>query len=98
MAKDIQKYFNAHPGVDKFYFTSDGMAFFKREDATAHARTLPDKKVEEKNRVAAPVAGLGDASTGSGKKGGKKVTPATNGDDQGKTDAPEEGGDDQENN
>ncbi len=35
--------------------------------------------------VAAPVAGSGDASTVSGKKGGKKETPATGGDDPGKT-------------
>lgn len=85
MATNYKKYFDAHPGVDKFYFTSDGMAFFKKEDANAHARTLGDKKVEEKNRVAAPVDGSGDASTVSGKKGGKKETPATGGDDQGKT-------------
>lgn len=75
MAKDYNKYFDAHPGVDKFFFTSDGMAFFKKPDAEAHARTLPDKKVEEKNRVAAPVIGLNDASESSAKKGGKKGTP-----------------------
>lgn len=85
MAKDYQKYFDAHPGVDKFYFTSDGMAFFKKTDAEAHAKTLPDKKVDEKNRVAAPAAGSGTASTGTGKKGGKKETAATDGGDQGKT-------------
>jgi hypothetical protein len=85
MAKDYKKYFDAHPGVDKFYFTSDGMAFFKKVDADAHAKTLPDKKVEEKNRVAAPVPGSGDALEGSKKKGGKKETPATDGGDEGKT-------------
>lgn len=79
MATNYKKYFDAHPGIDKFYFTSDGMAFFKKEDANAHARTLPDKKVDEKNRVAAPVAGSGDASTGSGKKGGKGGSTSSQG-------------------
>jgi len=32
-----QQYFEAHPQADYFYFTEDGFAFFKEQDAAAHA-------------------------------------------------------------
>lgn len=67
--KNYEKYFKAHPGVDKFYFTSDGMAFFKPEDAKAHAKTLKDKTVTEKNREAAS-----PGSSEGGNSGGKVMT------------------------
>ncbi|HXS38333.1 MAG TPA: hypothetical protein VN721_16645 [Flavipsychrobacter sp.] len=32
-----KQYFDGHPQADHFYFTEDGFAFFKEQDATAHA-------------------------------------------------------------
>lgn len=37
--------FLEHPGVDKVYFTQDGMPFLSEEEATSQAETLKDKTV-----------------------------------------------------
>jgi len=33
MNENIQSYFDNHPNVDEFHFTSDGFAFFREHDA-----------------------------------------------------------------
>lgn len=37
--------FLEHPGVDKVYFTQDGMPFLSEEEAAVQAETLKDKTV-----------------------------------------------------
>ena len=46
----IKSYFDNHPQVDVFYFTSDGLAFFKENDAYNHSRKLGDYQVTEITR------------------------------------------------
>lgn len=40
---NANKYFKAHPKVDKFFFTTDGQAFFKENDARNHQKSLTGK-------------------------------------------------------
>ncbi len=45
MATD--KVFKQHPELKQYFKTSDGAAFYKKEHASAHARSLKNRKVEE---------------------------------------------------
>ncbi len=56
--------FKKYPKLDRYYETSDGMKFFRENDARNHAKTLDDKSVKT---VVKPVK---DAGTDA--KGGKK--------------------------
>ena len=51
---NVQAYFDHHPGVDTFYFTSDGQAFFSEHEAENHARNLAhagkDASIERADR------------------------------------------------
>jgi len=51
---DAKKYFDSYPSVDKFYFTTDGMAFADESKAKAHQKSLNGKpemmKVESRNK------------------------------------------------
>jgi hypothetical protein len=59
-----QRYFHAWPKVNEFFITSDGLAFFNRQDAAAHASlTRKDNVVVSVER--GQVAGPGAASPGS---------------------------------
>ncbi|MDR1370934.1 MAG: hypothetical protein LBJ72_12555 [Dysgonamonadaceae bacterium] len=42
-AKDL---FKSHPGANELHFTSDGYAFFKKNDAQNHSRSLKEKEIE----------------------------------------------------
>lgn len=52
MNKNQQSYFDCHPHVNEFFFTSDGFAFFNRPDAEAHAIRLQNKEIEHVKRPA----------------------------------------------
>lgn len=41
----VKDYFKAHPKNSECFETSNKLLFHKKEDATAHAATLDDKKV-----------------------------------------------------
>lgn len=45
MDAKYKKYFKAHPKVDKFYFTSDGLAFTNADEANNHQATIKGNKV-----------------------------------------------------
>ena len=45
MNDNIQSYFDNHPNVDVFHFTSDGFAFFREHDARNHASHLDNDEV-----------------------------------------------------
>lgn len=45
MNDNIKGYFEAHPQIDCFYFTSDGLAYFNAAIASAHAAHLEDDAV-----------------------------------------------------
>jgi len=73
--------FKKYPNLDHYYETSDGMKFFRENDARNHAKTLEDKSVK---KVVKPVKDTGtdakgskkdnepDKSTGTDAKDGKK--------------------------
>ena len=44
--KAAKEIFNKYPNSGELYFTSDGLAFFVKNDALNHARGLGDKKIE----------------------------------------------------
>ena len=44
---NILSYFKEHPSVNRFYFTSDGMAFTDVNHALAHTANLTDKNVDD---------------------------------------------------
>ncbi len=43
---DRKKYFDAYPNINQFHFTSDGLAFTKKEIAESHQKTLRKGMVE----------------------------------------------------
>lgn len=48
---EVKYLFNTHPNRDEFHFTSDGQAFFRIEDAEAHAKSLKEDGVENSDKV-----------------------------------------------
>lgn len=49
----LKQLFATHPGVDKFYVTSDDQAFSKEHAAVPHGRTLEDTEVKAYHRIVA---------------------------------------------
>jgi len=45
-----EQIFKQYPKLDSFFETSDGAQFFNANDASAHARNLKNKKVNEVKR------------------------------------------------
>lgn len=45
MNTNEKSYFDNHPSVETFYFTSDGYAFYNENDAVNHAAKLGDDEV-----------------------------------------------------
>lgn len=41
------KVFEQHPSLERYFKTSDGTAFYKKDHANAHARSLKSKTVQE---------------------------------------------------
>jgi hypothetical protein len=49
-AGKARELFESYPNAERFYFTSDGQAFFTEGDAEAHAITLKESGIELFNR------------------------------------------------
>lgn len=56
-------FFKNYPKVDEFHFTSDGQAFFTKNEAEAHATSLEDKTVETVTRESLAKELKADAKT-----------------------------------
>ncbi len=48
--KHAQQYFDNHEQTEKLYFTSDGLAFFDKQNALNHSANLDDVVVTEMTR------------------------------------------------
>lgn len=48
---ELQPYFDAHPGIDKFYVASDGQPFYEKTWAKEHQKSInPAKEVSTVTR------------------------------------------------
>ncbi|WP_053404994.1 hypothetical protein [Persicobacter sp. CCB-QB2] len=68
-----KKYFEAHPTVKKFYFTSDGMAFQRENPAIQHQKNIDKKKEIQTVKRPQEAKGLTAAQKGQQTKLTKKL-------------------------
>jgi len=46
----MKSIFDLHPNLDAYFETSDGVKFYNHSDASAHARSLENKKIKKVGR------------------------------------------------